>query len=109
MITKKLAEKVNITGVVHGACMYHNKELYNKSRGTLISKVVEASPDKGLDFSLLSHLAAELGGNKVFFSKPLEKREECEYRIVWLTDEEQREPFEIEVPEARDYCRAVWF
>lgn len=39
----------------------------------------------------------------------LEKQEECEYRIVWLTDQEQREAIKIKVPEAIACCRPIYF
>jgi hypothetical protein len=108
--TIKLAEKVNIEGVVHGACMYHNKELQDKIRSNALEKIMEqTSNGNSFDFSLLSQLAGEIGGNKVFFSKPLDKQEECEYRIVWLTDQEQKDAIVIEIPEARDFCRPIYF
>ena len=106
----KLVEKVSVTDVVHGACMYHNKEIYNKSKNNTLSAILEqTSKGNSFDFTLLTRLAEETGGNKVFFSKPMEKQEECEYRIVWLTDQEQRETIKIKVPEAIAYCRPIYF
>lgn len=109
-ITLKLAEKVNVRNVVHGACVYHNKEIYNRTRSKVLGKILEqSSKGTAFDFSLFTQLAEETGGNKVFFSKPMEKREECEYRIVWLTDQDQREPIIIEAPEAIAYCKPIYF
>lgn len=108
--TIKLAEKVNVESVVHGACMYHNKEIQDKIRSDALEKIMQqTSGSNSFDFSLLSQLAGEIGGNKVFFSKPMDKQEECEYRIVWLTDKEQKEAIVIEIPEARAFCRPVYF
>lgn len=109
-VTLKLAEKVSIIGVVHGACMYHNKEIYGESKSRVLSNILEqTSNGSSFDFSLLTHLAEETGGNKVYFSKPMEKQQECEYRIVWLTEQEQRDSMIINVPEATTYCRPIYF
>ena len=110
VITLKLAEKVNVKGVVHGSCMYHNKEIYNRAKNDILSEIMkQTSNGNSFDFALLTRLAEETGGNKVYFSKPMEKREECEYRIVWLTDKEQSDAIIINVPEATAYCRPIYF
>ena len=109
-VTLRLAEMVSITGVVHGACMYQNKEIYGESKSKALSNILEqTSSGNSFDFSLLTRLAEETGGNKVYFSKPMEKQQECEYRIVWLTEQEQRDSIIIKVPEATTYCRPIYF
>ena len=90
--------------------IYNNKEISKEIENNTISEILkQTSEGNSFDFSLLTRLAIETGGNKVFFSKGIDKQEECEYRIVWLTDNEQTESIILSVPEARKYCRPIYF
>lgn len=109
-VTLKLVEITSVKSVIHGACVYHNKEFYKETQENYLSEIINQSPEGNrFDFTLFTRLAEETGGSKIFFSKPLEKQEECEYRMVWLTGCDQKEAITINVPEATKFCRPIYF
>ena len=62
------------------------------------------------DFEKLFALNRTIVSNDLFFSKPVEKSIENEYRMLWLLDSDLKEEYIcIDVPEARQYCQKIVF
>lgn len=108
-IALKLVENgIKLQGALYGPCVYSNRDVYgnlNQKKYTEMMNQIN-SGSGSFDFNLMFDIAEELGGTHVYFSKPLDKSKETEFRFVWMTCENpSQEYYDIIVPEAIHYCR----
>lgn len=107
-VTIVLNEKTSVINVKHGPCIYNDKIIKNKINDDSIHNILNASTNELNNIlSNISNITNQVGGNNIFFSKPICKQEECEYRIVWLTNMKQNNSIVINVPEAIKYCSKI--
>lgn len=100
-----------VSTILKGPCIYNNRliqrELHDQSLSELNAEMENSS---SFDFGKLFALQSSISSGDLFFSKPVEKSVENEYRIIWLLDSELKEDcIFIDVPEARQYCQKIVF
>jgi hypothetical protein len=56
---------------------------------------------------MLADAASALGGPELMFLKKKEHEAQAEYRLLWFVATAQDGPVDIDVPDARKFCRKV--
>lgn len=110
LITDQLLQNgFKVKSVLKGPCCYNDRNIQRQINTTAIKKMEEQmSKEKTIDFDSIFDIARAVGQNDVYFSKPVEKSVENEYRIVWILDEEPKEEnYFVEIPAAIPFCRRV--
>ena len=110
LITDQLLQNgIKVKSVLKGPCCYNDRNIQRQINTTAIKKMEEQmSKGTSSDFNLLFDTAGAIDQNDAYFSKPVEKSVENEYRIVWILDEEPKEEnYFVEIPAAIPFCRSV--
>lgn len=110
LITDQLLQNgIKVKSVLKGPCCYNDRNIQRQINTTAIKKMKEQmSKEKTFDFDSMFDIAGAIGQNDVYFSKPVEKSVENEYRIVWILDEEPKEEnYFVYIPAAIQFCRRV--
>ena len=56
----------------------------------------------------MSRMTSSIGGIKMFFQKPIEKRYENEFRLLWIVDNlKQNQDILVTIPDPQKYCRPL--
>lgn len=111
-VTKALIKcGYDVSVILKGPCIYNNRKIQREIRGQTLSELTsEIENGSSFDFGKFVALQQSISSNDLFFSKPLDKSVENEYRIVWLLDSEIKKDYIcIDVPEAIQYCQKIVF
>ena len=111
-VTKALIEcDYGVSAVLKGPCIYNNRRIQREIRDKALSELTsEMEESTSFDFSKLFNLQQNIDSNDLFFSKPIEKSIENEYRILWLLDSDLKDNYiYIDVPDARQFCQKIIF
>ena len=111
-VTKALIKcGYNVSVILKGPCIYNNRIIQREIHDQALSELTaEMENGSSFDFGKLVGLQQSISLNDLYFSKPLDKSVENEYRILWLLDKEPKdEPLYIDVPEAIQYCQKIVF
>jgi hypothetical protein len=65
------------------------------------------NPDGTLRMDMISEMASMTGGIEELFIKHSRYAQQCEYRILWASNQNVDSFIDIKVPEARQFCRRV--
>ena len=95
-----------IKNILFGPCFYTKKEFHN----TVCSDKFREKLDKEkvFDWDEMAKIANTIGGNNMFFQKPIDKRLENEFRLLWIVDniKTDQEVF-VTIPHPEAYCRLI--
>ena len=95
-----------IKTILYGPCFYTKKEFH----GTVNSKAFRETLDKEhkFDGDEMMRIANIIGGNNMFFQKPVDKRFENEFRLLWIVDnlEKDKDIF-VTIPHPEAYCKLI--
>ena len=95
-----------IKSILYGPCFYTKKEFH----GTVDSKAFRETLDKEhkFDGDEMMRMAYTIGGNNMFFQKPLDKRFENEFRLLWIVDNPKKDKdIFVTIPHPEKYCRLI--
>ena len=106
-----IAEQLTINGyviknILFGPCFYTNKEFHN----TVCSDKFREKLDKEkvFDGDERAKIANTIGGNNVCFQKPIDKRLENEFRLLWIVDNIKKDQnIFVTIPHPEAYCRLI--
>jgi len=64
--------------------------------------------EKVFDWDEMYRLTSLIGGVNMFFQKPIEKRYENEFRLLWIVDNiKQNHDILINIPTPQEFCRPL--
>ena len=95
-----------IKNILFGPCFYAKKEFHN----TVCSDKLRERMDKEqvIDWDEMTKIANTIGGNNMFFQKPIDKRFENEFRFLWLVDNiKKNQDIFVIIPHPEVYCRLI--
>lgn len=107
MSSMEESKEVRCKGVLEGFCIYKDKRVIERQMNINFDDMKLDDGSGNLDLGKLQAKSSEIGGNDVFFLKEKEYQEECEYRMLWLMNQNVEGAIHIECPEARKYCEKV--
>lgn len=94
-----------------GPVIYRDETTIYKDIGAATAEELVApykNPDGTLRMDMLQDIHRQLGGIEEYFIKHSRHAQECEYRLLWGTNQTTLEPFiDIKVPDAIRFCRHV--
>ena len=93
-----------IKNILFGPCFYTKKEFHN----TVCSETFREKIDKEqvFDWDEMLKIANSIGGNNMFFQKPIDKRLENEFRLLWIVDNIKKDQdIFVTIPHPEAYCR----
>ncbi|MBO4654847.1 MAG: hypothetical protein J5644_04820 [Bacteroidales bacterium] len=105
-IAEQLKEKdYNIKGMLYGPCFYSEKEFHGK----IDSAAFREKQDVGVfDWDEMIKINQSISGPNIYFQKPIDKRTETEFRMIWLVDDiKGDEDVFVTIQDPRKYCRKV--
>ena len=104
-IAEQLKENgYRVKNIMFGPCFYTKKEFH----GVVHSEAFREKLDKEqkFDWDEMTKLANSIGGNNMYFQKPVDKRWENEFRLLWIVDEIKKDQgVFVTVPNPERYCR----
>lgn len=91
--------------ILFGPCFYTKKEFHN----VVCSETFREKLDKGqFDWDEVSKMAYIIGGDNMFFQKPIDKRLENEFRLLWIVDNIKKDQdIFVTIPNPEAYCRLI--
>ena len=95
-----------IKNILFGPCFYTKKEFHN----TVCSDKFREKLDKEkvFDWDEMAKIANTIGGNNMFFQKPIDKRLENEFRLLWIVDNIKKDQdIFVTIPHPEAYCRLI--
>ena len=95
-----------IKSILLGPCFYTKKEFHN----TVCSETFREKLDKEhvFDWDEMSKIANTIGGDNMFFQKPIDKRFENEFRLLWIVDNIKKDQdIFVTIPHPEAYCRLI--
>ena len=95
-----------IKNILFGPCFYTKKEFHN----TVCSDKFREKLDKEkvFDWDEMAKIANTSGGNNMFFQKPIDKRLENEFRLLWIVDNIKKDQdIFVTIPHPEAYCRLI--
>ena len=95
-----------INAILFGPCFYTKKEFHD----TVDSKAFRETLDKEhkFDGDEMMRIANTIGGNNMFFQKPINKRKENEFRLLWIVDNlEKNKDIFVTIPHPEAYCKLI--
>ena len=93
-----------IKNILFGPCFYTKKEFHN----TVCSETFREKLDKeqAFDWDEILKIANYIGGNNIFFQKPIDKRLENEFRLLWVVDNIKKDQdIFVTIPHPETYCK----
>ena len=95
-----------IKSMMYGPCFYTKKEFH----GAVHSDAFREKLDKEqkFDWDEMMRIANTIGGNNMFFQKPVDKRSENEFRLLWIVDnlEKDKDIF-VTIQHPETYCKLI--
>lgn len=93
-----------IKRILYGPCFYSKKEFHKKVDITTFKDKLDK--EQVFDWDEMNRLTSSIGGDNMFFQKPIEKRYENEFRLLWIVDNiKQNQDILITIPNPQAYCR----
>lgn len=100
----------SVATVLKGPCIYNDRKIQREISNQALSELTgEMQSGSSFDFGKLFELQSMICSNDLYFSKPIEKSIENEYRILWMINEKVEECVYVDVPEARRFCEKICF
>lgn len=95
-----------INNILYGPCFYTKKEFHNT---VCTEKFIEKlDKEKVFDWDEMTKIANTIGGNNMFFQKPIDKRLENEFRLLWIVDNIKKgQDIFVTIPHPEVYCRLI--
>lgn len=95
-----------IKNILFGPCFYTKKEFHNAVCSERFREILDK--EKKVDWDEMTKIANTIGGNNMFFQKPIDKRLENEFRLLWIVDniKTDQEVF-VTIPHPEAYCRLI--
>lgn len=95
-----------INSILFGPCFYTKKEFHNAVSSENFREKLDK--EKVFDWDEMTRIANTIGGNNMFFQKPIDKRLENEFRLLWIVDniKKDQEIF-VTIPHPEAYCRLI--
>lgn len=95
-----------VKSILYGPCFYTKKEFH----GTVHSEAFREKLEKEqkFDWDEMTRITNSIGGNNMFFQKPVDKRFENEYRLLWIVDNPKKDKdIFVTIPHPEKYCRLI--
>lgn len=95
-----------IKNILFGPCFYTKKEFHNSVCSDKFREKLDK--EKVFDWDEMTRIANTIGGNNMFFQKPIDKRLENEFRLLWIVDniKKDQEIF-VTIPHPEAFCRLI--
>lgn len=95
-----------VKSIMFGPCFYTKKEFHNAVNSEAFREKLDK--EQRFDWDEMMKLANSIGGYNMYFQKPIEKRSENEFRLLWIVDEikKDQEVF-VTVPNPERYCKII--
>ena len=91
---------------MYGPCFYSKKEFHKKVDITTFKDKLDK--EQVFDWDEMSRMTSSIGGINMFFQKPIEKRYENEFRLLWIVDNlKQNQDILVTIPDPQKYCRPL--
>ncbi len=106
-----IAEQLNKSGytvnqILFGPCFYTIKEFHKDVQSSVFREKMEK--ERVIDWDELSKLSNSIGGYDIYFQKPIDKRLENEFRLLWIVDDIKKDKdIFVTVPHPESYCRII--
>ena len=95
-----------VKNIMFGPCFYTKKELHGEVHSEAFREKLDK--EKKFDWDEMTKLANTIGGNNMFFQKPIEKRSENEFRLLWIVDDIKKDQdIFVTVPNPERYCKII--
>ena len=105
-ITEQLKEMdYNLKSILFGPCFYSEKEFHKETDLSSFRGKI----DKGIfDWDEVMKIKQQISGPNIYFQKPIDKRTETEFRMIWLVDDlKGNEDIYVTIQNPEKYCRKV--
>lgn len=95
-----------MNSILFGPCFYTKKEFHNAVSSENFREKLDK--EKVFDWDEMTKIANTISGNNMFFQKPIDKRLENEFRLLWIVDniKKDQEIF-VTIPHPEAYCRLI--
>lgn len=95
-----------IKNILFGPCFYTKKEFHNAVCSEKFRDKLDK--DKLFDWDEMTKIVNTIGGNNIFFQKPIDKRQENEFRLLWIVDNiKTDQDIFVTIPHPEAYCRLI--
>lgn len=94
-----------VKNILYGPCFYTKKEFHN----AVCSETFREKLGKGqFDWDEMTKIANTIGGDNMFFQKPIDKRLENEFRLLWIVDNiKKNQDIFVTIPHPEAYCKLI--
>ena len=106
-ITEQLKKDgYSIISILFGPCFYSKKEFHKEVSAEKFREKLEKK--QSFDWDELTKLTHSITGNDIYFQKPLDKRNENEFRIIWIVDNLKKDnDIFVTIPNPQKFCRII--
>ena len=95
-----------IKSIMFGPCFYTKKEFHNTVRSEAFREKLDK--EQVFDWDEMTKIANSISGNNIFFQKPIEKRLENEFRLLWFVDNIKKyQDIFVTIPHPEAFCRLI--
>ncbi len=95
-----------IKNILFGPCFYTKKEFHNSVCSDKFREKLDK--EKVFDWDEMTKIANTIGGNNMFFQKPIKKRKENEFRLLWIVDNIKKDQdIFVTIPHPEAFCRLI--
>ena len=95
-----------IKSILYGPCFYTKKEFHGAAHSEAFREKLDK--EQKIDWDEMMRIANTIGGNNMFFQKPVDKRSENEFRLLWIVDnlEKDKDIF-VTIQHPETYCKLI--
>lgn len=95
----------NLKSILYGPCFYSKKEFYKE----IDSEAFREKMNQGvIDWAEMMRINQCISGPNIYFQKPIDKRKETEFRMIWLVEDiKGNEDIFVTIQNPQKYCRKV--
>lgn len=95
-----------VNSILMGPCFYSKKEFHKIVDTDLFREKLEK--EQVFDWDEMAKITNAIGGSDIYFQKPIEKRFENEFRLLWIVDEiNNNQNVFVTIPHPENYCRLI--
>lgn len=95
-----------IKNILFGPCFYTKKEFHNSVCSERFREILDK--EKKVDWDEMTKIANTISGNNMFFQKPINKRKENEFRLLWIVDNIKKDQdIFVTIPHPEAFCRLI--
>ena len=95
-----------IKNILFGPCFYTKKEFHNSVCSEKFREKLDK--EKVFDWDEMTKIANTISGNNMFFQKPIDKRLENEFRLLWIVDNIKKDQdIFVTIPHPEAFCRLI--